>query len=80
MSLNDYFIEQNVVAISDIDTRALVRHIRDKGAMNPIVSSDEMDVGKLRLSFLKCLQWQVWNSHQLFLPNNPIFMETPMPF
>lgn len=47
-SLNDYFIEQNLVAISDIDTRALVRHIRDKGAMNALISSDEMDVSKLK--------------------------------
>ncbi|MBL0343301.1 MAG: glutamine-hydrolyzing carbamoyl-phosphate synthase small subunit [Bacteroidetes bacterium] len=48
MSLNDYFIEQNVVAISDIDTRALVRHIRDKGAMNAIISSDEMNLDNLK--------------------------------
>lgn len=48
LSLNDYFIEQNVVAISDIDTRALVRHIRDKGAMNAVISSDEMNVDKLK--------------------------------
>ena len=33
--LNTYFIEQNKVVISDVDTRrAVVRHIRDKGAMN----------------------------------------------
>jgi len=48
ISLNDYFIEQNIVVISDIDTRALVRHIRDKGAMNAIISSDEMDIQKLK--------------------------------
>ncbi len=48
MSLQDYFIEQNIVAICDIDTRALVRHIRDKGAMNAVISSDELDVEKLR--------------------------------
>jgi carbamoyl-phosphate synthase small subunit len=47
-SLNDYFIEQNMVVISDVDTRALVRHIRDKGAMNALISSDEMDVDTLK--------------------------------
>ncbi len=52
-SLNDYFIEQNMVVISDIDTRALVRHIRDKGAMNAIISSDEMDVQKLKALLIK---------------------------
>ena len=27
--------------ISDVDTRAMVRHVRDKGAMNAIISSEE---------------------------------------
>ncbi|WKK66816.1 glutamine-hydrolyzing carbamoyl-phosphate synthase small subunit [Lutimonas zeaxanthinifaciens] len=39
-SLLDYFKRQNFVAISDIDTRALVRYIRDKGAMNAIISTE----------------------------------------
>lgn len=47
-SLNDYFVEQNMVVICDVDTRALVRHIRDKGAMNAIISSDIADVAKLK--------------------------------
>lgn len=38
--LLSYFKKQNFVAISDIDTRALVRYIRDKGAMNAIISTD----------------------------------------
>ncbi len=32
-SLQDYLQEQEVVAIAGIDTRALTRHLRDKGAM-----------------------------------------------
>jgi len=32
-SLHDYLVENNVVAISDIDTRRLTRLLRDKGAM-----------------------------------------------
>ncbi len=39
-SLQDWFDAQNVVAISDIDTRALVAHIRMRGAMNAIISSE----------------------------------------
>ena len=42
-SILDYFLEQNLVAISDVDTRAIVRHIRDKGAMNAIISSEDLD-------------------------------------
>ena len=47
-SLQDYFEEQKVVAISDVDTRALVRYIRDKGAMNAIVSSEIFEVDTLK--------------------------------
>lgn len=38
--LNDYLIANNIVAIHDIDTRALVQHIRNKGAMNCIISTE----------------------------------------
>ena len=47
-SLQNYFEENDIVAISDVDTRAIVRHIRDKGAMNVIISSIEFDVDKLK--------------------------------
>jgi len=44
-SLLAYFERQNFVAISDVDTRALVRYIRDKGAMNAIISTEtDLDV------------------------------------
>lgn len=46
-SLDDYFIKNKIVAITDIDTRSIVRHIRDKGAMNAIISSEEFDVDTL---------------------------------
>ena len=47
-SIQDYFQEQNIVSISDIDTRQLVRHIRDKGAMNAIISSEILDIDELK--------------------------------
>lgn len=47
-SIQDYFQNDNLVAISDIDTRALVRHIRDKGAMNAIISSEITDIDELK--------------------------------
>ena len=52
-SLQEYFENQKVVAISDVDTRALVRHIRDKGAMNAIISSEEFDIEKLKTQLAK---------------------------
>ena len=47
-SLQEYFEENNIVAITDVDSRAIVRQIRDKGAMNVIISSVEFDVDKLK--------------------------------
>lgn len=47
-SLQNFFEEGNLVGISDIDTRALVRHIRNKGAMNAIISSEILDVDVLK--------------------------------
>lgn len=51
-SLQHYLLEQNIVAIEDVDTRALVTHIREKGAMNCIISSEHTDIEKLK-SMLK---------------------------
>ena len=43
MSLDEYLKEKNVVGIEGIDTRALVRHIRTKGAQVGILSSVDTD-------------------------------------
>jgi len=47
-SLQEYLYNNNVVGITEIDTRALVRHIRDKGAMNAIISSENLDMDFLQ--------------------------------
>eukprot|EP01118_Nematostelium_gracile_P014833 TRINITY_DN5859_c0_g2_i2.p1 TRINITY_DN5859_c0_g2~~TRINITY_DN5859_c0_g2_i2.p1 ORF type:complete len:371 (+),score=72.79 TRINITY_DN5859_c0_g2_i2:203-1315(+) len=47
-SIQDYFQNENIVGISDIDTRALVKHIRDRGVMNAIISSEILDVDQLK--------------------------------
>ncbi len=47
-SLQQYLEEQNIVAIEGVDTRALVAHVRQKGAMNCIVSSDGTAVEALK--------------------------------
>lgn len=46
-SLDDYLKAQGVVGIADIDTRALVRHIRMEGAQMAILSSDPSDAKDL---------------------------------
>ena len=46
-SLPDYLKDHGVMGIEGIDTRALTRHIRIKGAMRGIMSTDEPDPDKL---------------------------------
>ena len=47
-SLEDYLKQNKIVAIEDVDTRALVTHVRTKGAMNCIISSEILDVEELK--------------------------------
>ena len=47
MSLDAYLKENGIVGIQGIDTRALVRHIRDKGAQTGIISSIDLDPQRL---------------------------------
>ena len=47
-SLENLMLNSSTVGIADIDTRALVRHIRSKGAMNAIISSDNLDITALK--------------------------------
>jgi carbamoyl-phosphate synthase small subunit len=48
-SLQEYFEKNNIVGISDIDTRELVRHIRKAGkTMNAVISSEILDVERLK--------------------------------
>lgn len=43
MSLGDYLKREGVVAIEGIDTRALVRHVREHGAMKAGISTKDLD-------------------------------------
>ncbi len=47
-SLQSYFENAGIVGICEIDTRELVRHIRHKGAMNAIISSETTDIEALK--------------------------------
>jgi carbamoyl-phosphate synthase small subunit len=48
-SLQEYFEKQNIVAIDGVDSRALVIHIREAGAMNCIISSENKDIPELKM-------------------------------
>ena len=46
--IQDYFEDETMVGISGVDTRAIVRKIRTQGAMNAIVSSETLDLERLK--------------------------------
>jgi carbamoyl-phosphate synthase small subunit len=46
-SIEEYLKHHGIVSISEVDTRALVRHIRTRGAMRGIISSRDFDGDRL---------------------------------
>jgi carbamoyl-phosphate synthase small subunit len=48
MSLLKFLEQNNLFAISDVDTRALVCYIRDHGAMNAVISTDVDNIDGLK--------------------------------
>ncbi len=52
-SLEDYFKKQNLICISDVDTRALVSYIRDNGAMNAVICTDGTSIEELKSKLAK---------------------------
>ena len=49
-NLFDYFEKQNLICISDVDTRALVSYIRDNGAMNAVICTDNTSIDDLKIA------------------------------
>jgi len=47
-SIQDFFLNDDLVAIANVDTRGLVNYIRHKGSMNAIISSEETDLAVLK--------------------------------
>ncbi len=52
-SLDQYLIDNNIVCIEGVDTRALVTHVRQQGAMNCIISSEILDAEQLKKELAK---------------------------
>ncbi|MDP5139462.1 MAG: glutamine-hydrolyzing carbamoyl-phosphate synthase small subunit [Spirosomaceae bacterium] len=53
-SLQEYFERAGIVGICEVDTRQIVRHIRDAGVMNCIISSEITDPIELMKELEKC--------------------------
>lgn len=73
-SLDTYFKENNILGITNIDTRALTRHIRLQGAMKAVISTEDLDetnlvekaksspglIGRDLVKEVTCNQTYVW--------------------
>ncbi len=91
-SLDDYLKLHGIVGISEIDTRALVRHIRQRGAMRACLTTLTSDppqavararaappmIGRDLASVVTCDHPYVWNVEARVLdPANPLPHEPP---
>jgi carbamoyl-phosphate synthase small subunit len=47
-SLQNYLKRDNIVGIQDVDTRALVLYVRENGAQNAIISSENTNIDELK--------------------------------
>lgn len=52
-SLEDFLNKYNLLAISDVDTRALVTYIRENGAMNAVISTEIENIEDLKEQLAK---------------------------
>ncbi len=75
-SLQEYFERAKIVGISNVDTRHIVRHVREKGVMNSIISSEILDEVELMAELKKVpsmdgleLSSQVTTSEPYFMGN-----------
>ncbi len=77
ISISDYLYKQNIVGIEGIDTRALTCLLRDKGAMNGIISTQNSSVEVLKKKLnstpsmigldlarkVTCKEKYIWSNH-----------------
>jgi carbamoyl-phosphate synthase small subunit len=77
MSVQDWFVEQNTVVITDVDTRALVQYIRHKGAMNAVISSENKSIEELQKMLSKVPPMEGLELSSKVSTKNPYFFGKP---
>lgn len=75
-SLQTYLEKNNVVGISDVDTRMLVRYIRSKGAMNALISS-ELTPDQMKAELKKVPSMDGLELSSLVSTKSPYFVGNP---
>lgn len=53
VTIQEFLLQNKLVTVTDVDTRAIVRHIRSKGAMNAIISNANLDIEFLKKELAK---------------------------
>lgn len=76
-SLQDFLEKNGIVGISEVDTRRLVRHIRTKGAMNGIISSEIEDMETLKARLAECPDMDGLELASVVSTNKPYFFGDP---
>lgn len=76
-SLQDWFEKNNLVGISDVDTRALTIHVRKQGAMNCIISSETTDVEVLKKKLAEAPNMDGLDLAQSVTTQQPYFYGNP---
>ncbi len=76
-SLQDYFAKNGIVGISDIDTRQIVRHVRDKGVMNCLISSESEDIEALKAILNDCPDMEGLELSSVVSTAEPYFLGNP---
>lgn len=76
-SLQDYFEKNGIVGIYDIDTRQIVRHIRDKGVMNCLISSDSDNLEALQAILDDCPDMEGLELSSVVSTAAPYFLGNP---
>lgn len=73
-SLQEYFERAGIVGICDVDTRQIVRHIRNAGVMNCIISSEILDPTALMEELKKCPSMAGLELSSIVSTEEPFFM------
>lgn len=76
-SLQGFLEQQELVGICEVDTRAIVRHVRHKGAMNCIISSEEFDLDVLKSKLAEVPSMEGLELASLVSTKEPYFYGKP---
>ncbi len=76
-ALDEYLAQQNIPGITGVDTRALVRHIRTKGAMRAILSTETQDIQHLKNQLAQFPSMEGWELASEVSTREPYLMGTP---